>query len=76
MIASAKSQSGNLLGVGGGWLAGYAAGAVAVAFFGVSLTAAPLILIGLVGGVAVQLIWGASGGADWAGSVAERALKR
>lgn len=75
LIASAKSQSGNLLGMAGGALAAAGAGVFAIAIVGVTLTAAPLIIIGLIGGVGIQMIWGASGGADWAGSAAETALK-
>ena len=75
LIASAKSQSGNLLGMAGGALAAAGAGVFAIAIVGVTLTAAPLIIIGLIGGVGIQMIWGASGGADWAGSAAEHALK-
>jgi hypothetical protein len=63
VIASAKSQSGNLLGL------------VGEAVAGVVVAAAPVILVTLIGGVAVQMIWGATGMADWAGSAAERALK-
>lgn len=68
LIASAKSQSGNLLGMAGGTLAG-------VVVAGLGATAAPVILVTLIGGVAVQMIWGATGMADWAGSAAERALR-
>jgi hypothetical protein len=67
IIASAKSQSGNLLGMVGG------AGAILIGGF--FLAGAPLILVGLAGGIAVQFIWGATGMADQAGSAAERALK-
>jgi hypothetical protein len=67
VIASAKSQSGNLLGMAGGAV-------VAFAFAG-SMAAAPLIIVGLLGGITIQLIWGWSGGSDLAGSVVERALK-
>jgi hypothetical protein len=76
MIASAKSQSGNLLGMAGAALAIAGAGVFATAVVGVTLTGAPLIIIGLIGGVAVQTIWGGTGMADLAGSMAERALKR
>lgn len=68
MIASAKSQSGNLLGLAGGSLVG-------AGFAIAGLTATPVILIALFGGVLVQAVWGWSGGADWAGAAAERALK-
>jgi len=68
VMASAKSQSGNLLGLAGGSLVG---AGFAIAGF----TAAPVILMALLGGVLVQAVWGWSGGADWAGAAAERALK-
>ena len=64
-VASAKSQSGNLL----GWGAGALVGAVAVAVIGVG---APAILIGLAFGAGVQIVWGTSGGANWAESEAKR----
>jgi hypothetical protein len=67
-IASVKSQSGNLLGVG--------AGAAAIAIVGVSIAGAPLILVGLGAGIFAQWVWGASGGSDWAASHAERRLQR
>lgn len=68
LIASAKSQSGNLLGLAGGSLVG-------TGFAIAGLTAAPVILMALFGGMLVQAVWGWSGGADWAGGAAERALK-
>lgn len=67
VIASAKSQSGNLMGLVGGAVVAFA---VAGTF-----TAAPVILIGLGTGYLVQVIWGATGMADRAGAAAERALK-
>jgi hypothetical protein len=72
LIASAKSQSGNLLGLVGG--AGFIAFGTII-FGGAALAGAPIILIALVGGVLVQATWGSTGGADWAGSAAEHALK-
>lgn len=65
LIASAKSQSGNLLGMVGG----------AIVIAAVGTAGAPLILAGLGAGFAIQLVWGWSGGADWAGAAAERALR-
>ncbi len=47
----------------------------ALALVGISVAAAPLILIGLAAGITVQWVWGAYGGADWAGSAAERILR-
>jgi hypothetical protein len=70
-VASAKSQSGNLLGLGGGILAG----AGAVAFFGFAVASTPVILISLGVGVGVQLVWGWSGKADETASYIERTFK-
>lgn len=80
-VASAKSQSGNLLGLAGGVFlsAGVGVAAVAitgVALTGVALTTTPLIVIGLIGGVAIQVVWGTYGGSDWASTTAQRALTR
>ncbi len=71
-INSVKSQSGNAVGAVSSMLigAGVAAG------FGLAVTAAPVVLAGLVGGVIVQFLWGVTGAADYAGSIAERALGR
>jgi hypothetical protein len=74
-VASAKSQSGNLLGLAGGvFLSARIAAAVAIT--GVTLTAAPLIVISLLGGVAIQVVWGTYGGSDWASTTAQRELAR
>ena len=67
-VASAKSQSGILMGLG----AGAIAGGVAVVGFGA--VGAPVILVSLFIGVTAQIIWSATGMADKAGSAAERAL--
>ena len=68
LVASAKSQSGNLLGVAGTVVGG----AVAVA---VGVAGAPVILIGLGAGILVQAVWGWSGASDWTASKVESALK-
>lgn len=65
-VATAKSQSGNLLGWGVGALT--TIGAVAVIGVG-----APAVLIGLAVGGVVQIAWGSAGGSDWASTTADRA---
>jgi hypothetical protein len=72
-VASAKSQSGNLLGAASGAIAMKVIGATAVGM--TTLAGAPLILIGLGVGITVQLVWGWQGGSDWAGASAQSALK-
>jgi hypothetical protein len=64
-VASAKSQSGNLLGLG--------ATAIAAVFLGTAT--APMILFGLGAGLMVQIIWGATGGSDWAAAEAGKDRK-
>jgi hypothetical protein len=68
MVASVKSQSGNLLGVAGTFVAG----AVAIS---VGVAGAPVILIGLGAGILVQAVWGWTGASDWTASKVESALK-
>ena len=73
LVASARNQSGNALGLA----ASVAAVPVAVAItagLGLTVVGAPLVLIGLAAGVAVQVIWNASGGADFAENQARAAL--
>lgn len=73
MVSSARNQSGNALGLA----ASIAAVPVAVAItagLGLTVVGAPLVLIGLATGVAVQVIWNASGGADFAENQARAAL--
>ena len=50
-----------------------AAGVVAVA--GVFVAGAPLVLIGVAGGIAFQVLWNWSGMADESAGLAERALR-
>lgn len=68
LVASAKSQSGNIAGATVGWLT--AGGLALVGFVG-----APVIVTVLFAGVATQMLWGAFGGADWAEGNARRALE-
>ena len=63
---SARSQSGNVVGVLG------TAAVVAVA--GVFVAGPPLVLIGLAGGIGFQALWNWSGGADAAADAASQAL--
>lgn len=67
IVASARSQSGNALGLGASIAAG--AGLAAIGFVG-----APVIVVGLLAGLAVQVIWNTSGGADWAARQAQKAM--
>lgn len=67
LVDSARSQSGNAIGLLGG------IGVVAVA--GIFVAGAPLVLIGLAGGVAFQVLWNWSGMADESAGLAERALR-
>jgi len=73
-IASARSQSGNLAGLVG---AATTSTVVGMAFTAAGLTvgAAPLILIGLVGAAFFQITWNASGASDWAGEKASESFK-
>ena len=72
-VASAKSQSGNLAGLIGG--AGAGVGAVAIAeFLGFTLVGAPIILVSLIGGAAVQIIWGGTGMSELAADKAKAAF--
>jgi hypothetical protein len=72
-VASAKSQSGNLLGLAGGAGAGVIA-VKGLALAGIAFAGAPLILVVLASGVAIQLVWGWKGGSDWAGEKADQNL--
>jgi hypothetical protein len=70
-IASAKSQSGNLIGAFGAW-----GGAALAVGMGVGVAAsAPVLIVGLFAGIAAQVIWGAIGGADLAEESAKHALE-
>jgi hypothetical protein len=67
LVASAKSQSGNLVGLVGGL--------AAVALMPAAIAGAPLILIGLGAGIVAQLVWNAAGGGDAAEQMAKQALR-
>jgi len=72
-VASARSQSGNLVGMMGGFVATAIVGGIAGS---AAVVGAPLIVFGLLGGLFLQISWNSFGGADWAGDVAESTLKR
>ncbi|MDF0605870.1 hypothetical protein HZU77_009410 [Neisseriaceae bacterium TC5R-5] len=71
-IASAKSQSGNLVGM----FASVGTGLALVGSGAFVAGSAPVILIGLGVGIFVQAIWGATGRADWTASEMKKMLGR
>ena len=71
LVDSARSQSGNLVGLGGGMLAVAAVGFITAG----AVAGAPLVLIGLVGGVVLQVAWNSWGFADEAADLAQGALR-
>jgi hypothetical protein len=71
-IASARSQSGNLVGFGISAMTAPAA----VVLFGLAATGAPVIIISLVLGLAAQVAWGATGKAGEAEAAARRMLEK
>jgi hypothetical protein len=70
-VASAKSQSGNMV----GFASGAAVGAAAVALGAVSAVGAPVILIGLGAGLVAQALWGWSGADEAAAQAVQRGLQ-
>ena len=66
LVAEARSQSGNAV--------GFVGGLAVVAVAGVFVAGAPLVIIGLAGGIAFQVLWNWSGAADATGNAAQRAL--
>ena len=66
LVASARSQSGNAVGFAGGLLA--------VALVGGLTAGAPLVQVGLVGGVVVQLVWNWTRRADKVADAMDRAM--
>lgn len=70
-VRSAKSQSGNLVGMGVG--AGAAAGAVALGV--VAAVGWPVVLVGLGAGLVAQVAWGYFGADEAVAEQAERALR-
>ncbi|MCW7540922.1 hypothetical protein OOT46_24170 [Aquabacterium sp. A7-Y] len=73
LISSARNQSGNAAGLA----ASVASVPLAVAiagWAGLSIVGAPLVLIGLAAGIAVQVLWNQHGGADFAEREARNVL--
>jgi hypothetical protein len=66
LVAEARSQSGNAV--------GFVGGLAVVAVAGVFVAGAPLVIIGLAGGIAFQVLWNWSGAADATGNAAQQAL--
>lgn len=73
LITSARNQSGNALGLAAS-IAAVPAAVATAAGVGLTVAGAPLVLIGLVAGLAVQVIWNSAGGADFAEKQARAAL--
>jgi len=67
LVSEARSQSGNAVGFVGGL------GAAALA--GLFVAGAPVVLVGLAGGLVCQIIWNWAGAADASAEAAERALR-
>lgn len=71
LVDSARSQSGNAVGV----LGGLGTVAVVGALSAGAIAGAPLVLIGLGGGIVLQALWSYAGADDAAGSLMRRALQ-
>lgn len=71
-VSSARSQSGNLVGF---VVSGMITGGVALASTAAVAASAPVIVFALVAGLAVQIVWGASGAADRTGAIAQKILE-
>jgi hypothetical protein len=74
LITSARNQSGNAVGLAASMASVPVAVAIA-AGLGLTVAGAPLVLIGLATGIAVQVVWNAAGGADFAEDQARAALR-
>lgn len=72
LVDSARSQSGNAVGVAGGVVA---VALVTAAVGAGAIAGAPLVLIGLAGGIVAQALWSYTGAADTSGSMMQRALR-
>lgn len=73
LVTSARNQSGNALGLAASVAAVPAAVAIG-AGLGITLVGAPLVLVALATGFAVQVVWNSYGGADFAENQARAAL--
>ena len=71
-INSARSQSGNLLGFGVSTIITVGVG---VAVSATAAASAPVIVVALLSGLAMQIVWGATGAADKTGAIAQRMLE-
>lgn len=75
LVASARSQSGNLVGATTGAAVSGIVAVGAIVIFGTALATTPLILISLGVGLTAQVVWNSFGGADWAEGRAKQALE-
>ncbi|UXH80165.1 hypothetical protein [Roseateles amylovorans] len=73
LVTSARNQSGNALGLAASIAAVPAAVAIG-AGLGITIVGAPLVLVALATGFAVQVVWNSYGGADFAENQARAAL--
>ena len=67
LVSQARSQSGNAVGFVGGIVLATLAGAM--------VAGAPLVLVGLIGGIGCQILWNWFGAADTTAEAAERVLR-
>ena len=67
LVSQARSQSGNAV--------GFVGGIVAVTLAGALMAGAPLVLVGLAGGIGCQILWNWFGAADATAEAAERVLR-
>lgn len=73
LVTSARNQSGNVAGLAASVISVPAAVAIA-GMAGLTVAGAPLVVIGLLAGVAMQVVWNNYGGADFAEQQARKAL--
>lgn len=73
LVTSARNQSGNAVGLAASVIAVPSAVVIA-ATVGLTVAGAPLVIIGLLAGVAMQVVWNNYGGADFAEQQARKAL--
>ena len=73
LVTSARNQSGNVAGLAASVISVPTAVAIA-GMAGLTVAGAPLVVIGLLAGVAMQVVWNNYGGADFAEQQARKAL--
>ncbi|OWQ45473.1 hypothetical protein CDL60_19730 [Roseateles noduli] len=73
LVTSARNQSGNAVGLAASIISVPTAVAIA-GVAGLTIAGAPLVIIGLLAGVAMQVVWNNYGGADFAEQQARNAL--